>query len=172
MCGWFPAASCVRTWGWGETCCSGPLSDRLSPLSPLGQEGLLPGQEEGPALQSLLQALSSPITSPFLSHLPEARISPSALGPLPSCGLSLPHRGCLATLLLPLPCPASPPPGGSSAQLLSWAGFLGSAPWSPRLPVLLYVSPLWIGANPEESLISLPFYRCGDRGFREAKSPA
>lgn len=34
VCGWFPAASCERTWGWGETCRSGPLSDKLPPLSP------------------------------------------------------------------------------------------------------------------------------------------
>ena len=34
MRGWFPDASCMRTWGWGEACHSGSLSDKLPPLSP------------------------------------------------------------------------------------------------------------------------------------------
>lgn len=116
MCGWFPAASGMRTWGWGETCrsapTSGPLSDRLSPRSPA-----VWGGEEGPGLQSRLQALS-PHPS-FLSHLPEARPSPSALGPLPSCDLSSPSRGLLSHSPLPptsLPQPhlyQAPSPGPS-----------------------------------------------------------
>lgn len=68
VCGWFPAASCKRTWGWGETCRSGPLSDKLPPLSPqvwkAGRLGL--GLGEGPALGS-----SSPSSS-YLYTLPAA----------------------------------------------------------------------------------------------------
>lgn len=66
MRGWFPDASCMRTWGWGEACHSGSLSDKLPPLSPPGLESWLCfGLGEEPALGS------SSLSSSFPSPLPE-----------------------------------------------------------------------------------------------------
>ena len=70
MRGWFPDASCVRTWGWGEACHSGSLSDpeitqgEIPPLSPPDPESWLcfrPGEE--PALGSSSLSSSSSYSS-------------------------------------------------------------------------------------------------------------
>ena len=87
MRGWFPAASCVRTWGWGETCHSGPSSDKLPPLSPPGLEDpLCQGQGEGPAPGP------SPLPPPSsLPCLKPKNLSPSFC----PCGvLVFPDGGC------------------------------------------------------------------------------
>lgn len=81
ICGWFPAASCMRTWGWGENCCSalppGLLNDKLSPLSPPGLEGLL----------CLRQREGASSLFSFLSRLSDSESSQPALAPtLHLCG--------------------------------------------------------------------------------------
>lgn len=110
MRGWLPDASCERTWGWGEACHSGSLSDKLPPLSPAGLESWLCfGLGEEPAFGSS----SFPPLS--LSPALTLRIFPARSGSSSPVGSQFAlTSGCPATLL-----PPTPPP-----QLhLLWADF-------------------------------------------------
>ena len=125
MRGWFPAASCVRTWGQGETCCSGPTpgpwSDKLPPSSPLGLESLPCLELDEGTAQHSLPGLLLPILLLPLSR-PEARES-SQLGldpPLHPWGGGVavyPHKVLLSHCLCFFPLPHA---SLTSYRLTSW----------------------------------------------------
>lgn len=124
MRGRSPAASCLRTWGQGKTCHSGPTpdpwSDKLPPSSPLGLESFpCLGLGDRIALHSL-PGLPLPLFLLPLSLWPEARESsqPGLDPPLhPRAASVFPHKELLSHCLCFLPLPQ---PSSTSSRLTSW----------------------------------------------------
>lgn len=122
--GWFPAASCVRPWGQGETCCSastpGPWSDKFLPSSPLGLASLPCLLDEGTAQHSLpgplLPVLLLPLSLPGAGESSQPALDP----PLHPWGWQVavyPHRVLPSHYVCFLPLPRATL---TSYRLISW----------------------------------------------------